>query len=306
MSNVISRVVGKIKNFLLFPNHYQVANDELKVLMGRVLAQSNVEKIGIDSLAEVEFKVFSQFGDDGIIQYLVHNLELKNKTFIEFGVEDYFESNTRFLLQKDNWSGFVMDGSSEKIARLKSAPFYWKHDLNAQTAFVTRENINELLYSNVSEWAGVDLLHIDIDGNDYWIWKEIKIDPAIVIMEYNSSFGCDRALTVPYEPDFYRTTAHYSNLYWGCSLKALYLLAADKGYEFIGCNSAGNNAYFVKKAILNEKVRPVTLEKGYVPSKYRESRDKFGNLTFAPLHERKEILRGLPAYDVELETVVPI
>ena len=73
------------------------------------------------------------------------NIEIKNKTFIEFGVEDFFESNCRFLLQKDNWSGFVIDGSSRKIQRLKASYFYWKHALNAQCSFITRENINQLL-----------------------------------------------------------------------------------------------------------------------------------------------------------------
>ena len=326
MRKLISMVVGKIKNLLLFPSHFQAANDDLKariqethndlkvrlqaanddlkILMGVMKSEVVINKSGYQSLADLEFKVFSQFGDDGIIQYLAHNLDLKNKTFIEFGVEDYFESNTRFLLQKDNWSGFVMDGSSEHMTRLKQSPFYWKHDLSAQAAFVTKENVNQLLSAGLADWAGVDILHVDIDGNDYWVWKEIEISPALVIMEYNSNFGIERAITVPYDPEFYRTKAHFSNLYWGSSLKALYLLALKKGYEFIGCNSAGNNAYFIRKDKMNDHVRAVSLENGYVRSKYRESRDEYGNLTFASAKERAEILRGLPVFDMELESVV--
>ena len=326
MRNLVSRVAGKVKDLLLFPRYFQVANDDLmakiqtcndelkalnqvandnlKFLLGVVLSETVINKNDYQSLADLEFKVFSQFGDDGIIQYLAHNLDLKNKTFIEFGVEDYFESNTRFLLQKDNWSGFVMDGSDENLARLKRAELYWKHDLNAQAAFVTKENVNQLLSKGISDWEEVDILHVDIDGNDYWVWKEIEINPAIVIMEYNSNFGIERAITVPYDPDFYRTTAHSSNLYWGCSLKALYLLATEKGYEFIGCNSAGNNSYFVRKDKMNDRVRAVSLENGYVQSKYRESRDEKSNLTFASAKERAEILRGLPVFDIELESTV--
>lgn len=326
MRKLISKVVGKIKNLLLLPSHFQVANDDLKVriqmanddlkariqvvnddlkiLMGMVQSEAIINKNAYQSLSDLEFKVFSQFGDDGIIQYLAHNLDLRNKTFIEFGVEDYFESTTRFLLQKDNWSGFVMDGSSENMTRLKQAPFYWKYDLNAQAAFVTKENINHLLSAGIADWEGVDILHVDIDGNDYWVWKEIEINPAIVIMEYNSNFGIERAITVPYDPGFYRTKAHSSNLYWGSSLKALYLLALEKGYEFIGCTSAGHNAYFIRKDKMNDRVRAVSLENGYVRSKYRESRDENGNLTFASAKERAEILRGLPVFDIELESVV--
>lgn len=304
MSARISKSVEKIKSILLFPGQLLAANDDLKVLIGRGQSEAIINRSDYQSLSDLELKVFSQFGDDGIIQYLAHNLDLRNKTFIEFGTEDYFESNTRFLLQKDNWSGFVMDGSSKHMAKLKKAPFYWKHDLNAQTAFVTKDNINHLLSAGITDWDGVDVLHIDIDGNDYWVWKEIEMTPAVVIMEYNSNFGIERAITVPYDPEFYRTHAHFSNLYWGCSLKALYLLALNKGYEFIGCNSAGNNAYFIRKDKMNDRVRAVSLENGYVRSKYRKSRDKHGNLTFACAKERVEILRGLSVFDIESESIV--
>jgi len=288
----------------LIKDNIKFADEDMKILMGVMQAEATIKKKDYKSLGDLEFKVFSQFGDDGIIQYLAHNLDLKIQTFIEFGVEDYFESNTRFLLQKDNWSGFVMDGSSENMARLKQASLYWKHDLNAQAAFVTRENINQLISAGIADWDGVDILSIDIDGNDYWVWKEIEINPAIVIMEYNSSFGIERAITVPYDPAFNRTKAHSSNLYWGSSLKALYLLALKKGYEFIGCASAGHNAYFVRKDKINDCVRTVSLAKGYVQSKYRDSRDEDGNLTFSSAKERAKILRGLPVFDIELESVV--
>jgi hypothetical protein len=220
-------------------------------------------------------------------------------------VEDYLESNTRFLLQKDNWSGFVMDASHECIDRLRNAPFFWKHDLTALAAFVTRENIRQLLADNTRQWEGLDLLHIDLDGNDFWIWKEIDLKPAIVIVEYNSTFGIDRAITVPYAADFQRTAAHFSNLYWGSSLKALHTLAQQKGYDFIGCNSAGNNAYFVRRDAMNERVARVSLEQGYVRSKYRESRDRMGNLTFLGAAERAQTIQGLPVFDIEQERVIP-
>lgn len=304
MKKLISNIIEKIKNLLVFPDNFKLANDELRLLIGIGQTESIIKKQNYRTLADLELRVFSQFGDDGIIQYLAHNLDLSYKTFIEFGVEDYFESNTRFLLQKENWSGFVMDGSDKNISRLKKASLYWRHDLNAQAAFVTKENINNLLLEGMDNWDGVDILHIDIDGNDYWIWKEIEINPAIVIMEYNSNFGIDRAITIPYAADFYRTNAHYSNIYWGSSLKALHTLATEKGYEFIGCNSAGNNAYFIRKDKMNERVKSVSLESGYVKSKYRESRDKNGNLTYATRKERAEILKGLPVYDIDSETII--
>jgi hypothetical protein len=281
------------------------AGDELKLLVGTQLSHAVAARQGYARLAELEFKVFSQFGDDGILQYLTARLALAHRTFVEFGVEDYSESTTRFLLQKDNWSGFVMDGSGECIERLRRAPYFWKHELEAKHAFVTRENIGALLREHTGRWPGIDLLHIDLDGNDYWIWREIELQPVIVIVEYNSVFGVERAITIPYAADFRRAEAHYSHLYWGASLKALHRLAGQKGYAFIGCNGAGNNAYFVRRDAMNAAVTEIPLEQGYVRSKFRESRDRAGRLTLLGGAARAEAIRGMPVHDLELDRVVP-
>lgn len=299
------RFLRKARGLLSLPDRSRGDVDELKLLVGTLLAGTLAARQGYASLADLEFKVFSQFGDDGIIQYLTRNLETKYRTFVEFGVEDYAESNTRFLMQKDNWTGFVMDGSRECIDRLGNAPYFWKHDLTAKAAFITRENIRRLLQDHTNQWGGVDLLHIDLDGNDYWIWQEIDVNPAIVIVEYNSTFGVDRAITIPYAPDFDRAKAHFSHLYWGSSLKALHGLASHKGYDFVGCNSAGNNAYFVRRDAMNQKVTKVSLEEGFVKSKYRESRDRAGRFSFLRDAERAEAIRGMPVFDVELDKLVP-
>lgn len=249
-------------------------------------------------LRDVEFKVFSQFGDDGIVHYLTTRIAPSSTTFIEFGVEDYAESNTRFLLMHQNWSGFVMDGSEQNIARLHTWPIFWKYDLRAQAAFIDRDNINRLL--ETSEFPkDVGLLHIDLDGNDYWVWEQITaVEPVIVIVEYNSVFGAERPIAIPYDPTFNRTRAHTSNLYWGTSLAALHHLAQRKGYAFVGCNSAGNNAYFVRRDQLRGGVSEVSLAEGYVASRYRESRDPQGKLTYLRDSARLDAIRGMPVINV--------
>ena len=304
MSGFAGRLVDKMRALLAFPENARRANDELRLLIGTQLSHSVADKRGYVSLADLEFRVFSQFGDDGIVQYLTRHLPMRHRTFVEFGVEDYMESNTRFLLQKDNWTGFVMDGSDEAMERLRRAPFFWKHDLKAEAAFITRENIAGLIAAHTCGWSGLDLLHIDLDGNDYWIWKALEVAPSIAIVEYNSAFGIERAVTTPYAADFRRAEAHFSHLYWGASLKALYLLAQSKGYAFIGCNSAGNNAYFVHRDVLTDAVAEVSLAQGYVLSKYRESRDREGRLSYLGGHARTELLRGLPVFDVEQDRQV--
>lgn len=278
-------------------------SEHQRLILGKLLSESVKAKSHIDSLSEVEFKVFSQFGDDGIIQWLVNNLEISHKTFIEFGVEDYRESNTRFLMMNNNWSGMVMDCSRENVERIKNAKYYWRHELFTRTVFIHKDNINELLSSARFD-KEIGILHIDLDGNDYWIWKEINIIfPIVVILEYNSVFGNDKAITIPYDKKFYRTKAHYSNLYWGASLRALYQLSKEKGYSFIGCNSAGNNAYFVRKDKLNNVVRQVQLKNGFVVSKFRESRDKEGKMTCLAGNKRIEAIRGMPVYNLDTNKI---
>ena len=252
-----------------------------------------------EKITDVEFKVFSQWGEDGIIQYLVHETCPKSNIFVEFGVEDYRESNTRFLLVNNNWAGLIIDGSSDHIASIRNQPIYWQRNLKATCEFVTAENINEIFKANgVSGEIG--LLSIDVDGNDYWIWKAINcISPAIVICEYNFRFGADRAVTVPYNPEFKRSEAHHSMIYYGASLKALTSLANRRNYVFVGCNSAGNNAFFVRKDLKPDTVKGVSVESGFVQGKYRETRYPDGKLAYLSHHEELEIIATLPLVEVE-------
>lgn len=271
--------------------------EQQSLLLGKLLAESVKGKTEIRHLGEVEFKVFSQFGDDGIIQWLTHHVDIPNKTFAEFGVEDYRESNTRFLMMNDNWSGIVIDGSPKNVSRIVESEYFWRHDLTAKCAFIDADNINQLL-ATPTLGSEPGLLHIDLDGNDYWIWKKLELRPVLLVLEYNSVFGFERSITVPYDPGFYRSAAHHSNLYYGASLRSLYELSANKGYAFIGCNSAGNNAYFVRRDKLNSVVTEVSLERGYVMSKYRESRNQNGHLTYLSGVDRLAAIRGLPVYNV--------
>jgi hypothetical protein len=274
-------------------------HEKMMLLNGRILSRQNSGLGAIETLAEAEFSVFSQWGDDGIIQWLLRHIRFPNQTFIEFGVEDYRESNTRFLMMNNNWNGLVIDGSSRNIARITGSEYFWKYDLQALSAFITAENINELILKSGFD-ADVGILHIDLDGNDYWVWKAIHvISPIVVIVEYNSVFGPDRAITVPYDPMFQRTRAHPSNLYAGASLKALKLLADEKGYSFIGCNSAGNNAYFVRNDHINEQIKNVSESAEYINSLFRESRSKNGLKTHLSGDKRLEQICGLPIINVQ-------
>jgi hypothetical protein len=270
--------------------------DDSKMLLAKVLGSQQAKSYR--NLRDAEFKVFSQFGDDGIIQYLLGRLQIEPRTFIEFGVEDYTESNTRFLLMANNWKGLVIDGSAEHIGFIKADDIYWKHDLTAVCSFITAENINDIFTKHGFE-GEIGLLSIDIDGNDYHVWEAIHaVRPALVIVEYNSVFGPADAITIPYDPAFRRLHAHYSGLYFGASLTALCFLAEKKGFAFVGCNNAGNNAYFVRRDKL-DGLEALTASAGYVQSSIRESRDPDGQLTFVSGAARLDLIRDMPVHDVE-------
>lgn len=294
----LRRLIQRFKKIFHDLENLNRTIDEIKINQGLILSKLNL-KNNDQSINSREFKIFSQWGEDGIIQYLTNLIPIKNRTFIEIGVEDFNESNCRFLLMKDNWQGFVIDGSTENINKIKNSYFYWKYAINAFHAFVTVENINAVLQeSDFHEDIGI--LSIDIDGNDWFILQAITTySPRILICEYNETFGKDRKISVPYDANFYRTEKHYSNLYFGASLAAIIFLAEQKGYSFVGINSNCNNAFFVKNDLMNENIPRVSIDDAYRHSNIRESRNKFGKLTYLHGKARVEVLKGMPVLNVE-------
>lgn len=281
--------------------------DDLLVLQGRSLALSNADRAPLKSIHEAEFKVFSQFGEDGILQYLVRETGIRRneQIFVEFGVQNYVESNTRFLLFNDNWRGLILDGSEQYMSFVRGQDLYWRHDLTAVTAWITRDNINDLI-KDAGFYGDVGILSVDIDGNDYWVWERISvINPVIVVVEWNSVFGPDHAISIPYSEDFERGTAHYSNLYWGASIQAFNHLAERKGYALMGSNTAANNLFFVRRDRLG-RLNPLTPHQAYLDSRFRDSRDANHQLNFLSGAKRLPEILDLPVVEVTTETTTTL
>lgn len=259
----------------------------------------------ITDVRQAEFRVFSQWGEDGIIQFLVNAVPIERRVFVEFGVEDYTEANTRFLLTNNQWSGLVIDGSAENIDYIRRDPIYWAANLKAEHAFVTKDNINELLAKN-GVTGDIGLLSVDVDGNDYWIWDAIDgITPRIVVCEYNSAFGATSEVTIPYDPAFVRGDAHFSKVYYGASIKALASLAARKGYSLVASNSVGNNVFFVRKDLVGALV-VLTPEQAYRRAQFREYHDEQGQLTFDDFDTRLQKIGHLAVFDLKTNALVKI
>lgn len=289
---MIKKIMFFLKNLrgLSFKLNYIL--ESLGRIESRQILYNNVD------IKDSEFKVYSQSGEDGIIQYLINNVKISNKIFIEFGVENYLESNTRFLAVNNYWSGLVIDGNIDNINFIKKDPIYWRCNLKAEHSFITKENINNIICKSGID-GEIGLLSIDIDGNDYWVFDAINsIKPAIIVAEYNSFFGSKRKVTIPYDPDFVRSDGHFSHIYYGASIAALTDVARKKGYKLIASNLSGNNVFYVREDLMGN-LKEISVEEAYRRINFREAHNKFGELIFQSFDNAKELISDLKVYDIE-------
>jgi hypothetical protein len=213
-----------------------------------------------------EFSAFSQNGEDGIVEEIFKRIDTTNRFFVEFGVETGIECNTVYLLHK-GWNGYWIDGSDSHVKSIKKnfSKIISLNRLKVSCDFITAENI-ERLFKVADVPVELDLLSIDIDRNDYYVWDAIKsYSPRVVIIEYNAIFRPNCEFVVPYNP--LATWDGTSN--FGAGLKALHELGLKKGYKLVACGFAGVNAFFVREDLIGDKFEgPFTPENHYEPPRY--------------------------------------
>jgi len=259
------------------------AFDKIMFCVGEVQISQNKNRYEeITDLTEAEVKIFSQNGEDGIIDYLVNKLKLNEKNFVEIGVGNYRESNTRFLYNKYHPKGLIVDYIDDMEKKVKPFVNLWKGDLRICNKQINSENIIDTLDQNCD--YEIDIFSIDIDSIDYWIIEKLNNNISkIFVAEYNPIFGSELEVTVPNISGFERNKYHYSNLCYGMSLRALINLMNKKGYYFIGTNLQKINAFFISKNFEKEKFFQNIKIQGldnYVNSNIRDSRDKNYNLSY--------------------------
>ena len=217
-----------------------------------------------------EYQVFSQNGEDGIIEEIFKRIGTTNKFFVEFGAANGLWNNTTHLLIKD-WQGLWIEGDEKCIAEIKAkfASLIKEKKLIIKQDYVTPENVEDL-FKVARVPQDFDLLSIDIDGNDYWVWQAIKtFKPRVVIIEYNSLYRPDTKWVMKYNPQHNWNQTCYA----GASLKSLEVLAEQKGYKLVACDFLGVNAFFVRKDLIKDKfLPPYTAENHYEPPRFFLSR----------------------------------
>lgn len=213
----------------------------------------------LPSFKDVAFRSYSQNGEDGILLFIFALIGSTNRKVVEICAGNGIECNAANLIANHAWRGLLLDGNEVNIEVGRT--FYSKHPSTLiqppvlKEAWVTPDNVNALIADN--GFSGViDLLSLDMDGMDYWVWKAIEcIQPRVVVLEHNSPWGANRAVTVPYQPDFVATFVDGAPEYCGASLPAFAKLAKSKGYRLVGVEPLGFNAFFVRDG-LGETVLP--------------------------------------------------
>jgi hypothetical protein len=271
----------------------------IKNFLGEIISRSNDRNIfaigsshfsrmrhyysEIKNLNDADYKVFSQTGEDGIIDYLLYSLNIKVPKFVEIGVGDYRESNTRYIFQKNCSKGLIVDKNKNLEKKVSKIVKLWKGDLTIIETAVTSKNILHILNSNDFD-NNLDVFSLDVDGIDYWILKALPEKLSkIVVLEYNPTFGPNLEVTIPNLKDFDRRKYHYSHLCFGVSLRALVTLMNKKKYVFVGTNIACFNAFFVLESEvkkLNLNLPDINDLTKYTTSFIRESRSIENKLNY--------------------------
>ena len=217
-------------------------------------------------LNRCERQIHSQSGEDGILEEIFSRIGVGVRSFVEFGAGDGTANNTIALLDR-GWSGLWIEAGGEKNALLRAsyAPEIAEGRLNLLPDLVTAENV-EALFRRAAVPLEPDLLSIDIDSNDYWVWKAVVgFRPRVVVIEYNAIYPPKTEWVRAYDP-----RARWDGTsYFGASLKSLELLGASKGYGLVGCTLSGVNAFFVRQDLLGDLFcEPYTAENHYEPPRY--------------------------------------
>ena len=216
-------------------------------------------------LDRYEYSLLSQNGEDGILRFLFTQVGFESRRFVEFGFGAHQCNSLRLMLHED-FGGLLMDGSKENVRFFGIAAERFRIDrAKAVQAFLTRDNLDALIREQGVPQE-IDLLSLDVDGNDYWFWEALTaVSPRVVCIEYNAGIGPELSWTVPYDPQFERFAKHPSGFFHGASLKAMESLGKKKGYRLVGCDSTGTNAFFLRDDLEAPDLPTLTAAEAYRP-----------------------------------------
>jgi hypothetical protein len=235
-----------------------------------------------------EKSVFSQNGEDGVIEHIFNNIGFTNKIFVEFGFH-YNQNNSKNLINNHNFKGLFIDGNVPNNIKNKTI-----NDITYREEWITKNNINNIISKHYT--GNIDFLSIDVDGVDLYLLDEINvINPRLVCIEYCSSIGKDLSVTVKYKDDFDRHKEHPSGFYCNASLKATINVMKKKNYKFVA-SVYGLNAFFVRNDCDLNLLKELTCEEGWQPHHsrtYEDSRRYDGKNRKVSIEEQFNLIKDL-------------
>lgn len=303
---IVNKIVDRVASRVLSQSELR----QETLLAGIGLLHEDLESSMPGRLAEKEFKVFSQFGEDGVLAWLTRDFAPEDRTFVEIGVGSYAEANTRYLASRSRspWRGSIIDCEGAHLD-FGGHPESWRWNVRPLQALVRPDNVDAVLRaSGVS--GDIGLLSLDIDGLDYWVWDAItSINPRIVVAEFNFVFGPEATVTVPFAQEFDMRAAHPSRLYFGASLTAMVSLSATRGYHFVGATSTGVNAFFVRNDML-DAVWPdfsgTTPMLEWSDGGFGNARDESGGLLRLSLQEKQYAIGECTVFDTSTKKLLSV
>ena len=269
-------MIKKFMNYLLDVRDRQ----QMAIALGKGGAMMHARNIDLTRPGTWEFSGFSQNGEDGILDVLRKQLLSSNRYFIEIGSADGMQNNSSWLVVAEQYNGLMIEGNSRLVERAKRLIPSHSIGVECLNMFVSSGNIQEL--KSLALHADPDLFSLDIDGIDYFIAKAIMdggFRPKIFVVEYNSVYGPDRSMTIPYKENFVFTKAHSTQLYYGVSIAAWRKFFSHYGYQFVTVDRKGVNAFFVNPIcfdteFLNKIKGPAFAENIYQYRKFKGSFEK--------------------------------
>jgi hypothetical protein len=258
IKSLLRRAQGAISPkefFAQYPGELLKSQTDNKV--GQLLLQQHYRSLArspapsLPSFQDVGFRQYSQFEEDGILLYLFSLIPPLHRTCLEIGAGDGLECNTTNLIVNHGWWGCLFDSDAASVDRgrafFASHKDTFLHPPAFNCAWITAENINQHIAA-AGLHGEIDLLSLDLDGMDYWIWRALDVvTPRVVVCEIHNPIPPDLALTVPYQPDFRSDPADPD--FRGASLAAMAKLGRAKGYRLVGTHRFGFNAFFIKNGL---------------------------------------------------------
>ncbi len=296
-------IIGKIRRFWFLGKSIERQFELLSFQVGSsTVSLRDISDMKKKHLWDWELKVTSQWGEDGIVDFIIKRLEIPHVRILEIGSGNFIECNSRFAAENLGASVVAVDARDDLVSTVKSMDIYWKGQIFPKQLYVNPENVQEVFEDAARLLTGIDIVSLDIDGNDYWVLRNLNLSGVrCVVVEINPLFGAKASISIPRDDNFNRTTAHHSWLYFGMSFQAATTLMKEKGFELIGSNRVGNNLFFVRNSEARIFADCISTASEHREAKYwriRESRDVAGNLTYLSVQDSLELIGNCKVQDV--------